>query len=417
MVMGPEKKKIWLVNPAAMPPDREMRIQTLKRAQYLKQFGYDVTIIGGSFLHNTDVNLITDNKKFIATSYNGIKHIHIRTSPYKKNGIKRFYNLLEFHFRLFFLCQKFDRPDIISQYATVPFGNIVYYISKKLNAKYIVDIVDLWPESFVSLGLISKKNPLTKLAYKAEKWLYEKADAVVFSMEGGKNYLIEKGWDIDSGGSIDLNKIHYINNGVDLNDFDNNKISYKIEDPDLENNQVFKVIYLGSIRMANDLKQLIDAAQLLIEYSKIQFYIYGDGPDRVSLEKYCKDHKITNVYFKQKWVDIKYVPYILSKSSLNILNYKKSDVLRFGGSQSKSFQYMASGKPICSNIKMGFCPITKYQIGIAKEFETPNEYANAIKSFALMNEKEYNEICIRARKASENYDYEKLTMEYKKLLL
>ena len=409
-------KSIWLINPAAMPPNKEMRIQTLMRAQYLKEFGYDVTIIGGSFLHNSDINLITDNKKYLETIYDGIKYIHIRTISYRSNGFKRIYNLLEFHIRLFFICKTFKRPDVISHYATVPFGNIVYYISKKLNAKYIVDIVDLWPESFVALGLISKKNPFTQFAYMAEKWLYKKADLLVFSMEGGKNYLIEKGWDKASGGPIDLNKVHYINNGVDLADFDHNKVQHKIEDPDLENDQLFKVIYLGSIRLANDLKQLIDAAMLLKENSHIQFYIYGDGPDRVNLENFCKVNLLKNVKFKQKWIDIKYVPYVLSKSSLNILNYKKSDIVRFGGSQSKSFQYMASGKPICSNVKMGFCPITRYNIGIAKEFESPAEYAAAILSFVKMNKEDYVEMCSRARKAAEHYDYKKLTWQYEKLL-
>ena len=43
------KKKIWLINQYAMPPKNEARIQTLKRAQYLIEYGYDVTIISGSF--------------------------------------------------------------------------------------------------------------------------------------------------------------------------------------------------------------------------------------------------------------------------------------------------------------------------------------------------------------------------------
>ena len=39
---------------------------------------------------------------------------------------------------------------------------------------------------------------------------------------------------------------------------------------------------------------------------------------------------------------------------------------------------MASGKPICSNIKMGYCPITKYNLGIAKDFKSVNEYDQTI---------------------------------------
>lgn len=409
------KKKIWLINPVAMPPIYEVRIQTLKRAQYLIASGHDVTIIGGSYLHNTSINLITDNSKFLQAEYDGIKFIHIKTNNYSGNGILRFYNLILFNFRLFFLSNKFAKPDVIAQVASVPFDIILYYVAKKFKAKHIVDVVDLWPESFVQYGLISKNNPLTKLAYLAEKWLYERADEIVFSMEGGREYIIEKGWDIDSGGKINLNKVHYINNGVDLNDFDLNKKLYKLQDSDLEDDSLFKVIYLGSIRLANNIKLLIDAAELLRDQKNIKFLIYGDGDDRDYLEEYCNNKQLNNVIFKQKWIELKFVPYVLSKSSLNILNYMPCNILKYGGSQSKSFQYMASGKPICSNIKMGYCPITKYNLGIAQDFKSSSEYANAILSFAEMDSSKYATICKNSIIAAKNYDYKKLTANFEKL--
>ncbi len=410
------KKKIWLVNQYAMPPKYEVRIQTLKRAQYLTELGYDVTIISGSYLHNTDINLINSKDKYVEKIYDGIKFIHIRTSAYKGNSLKRFYNLMQFTLRFYFQSKKFEKPDVIAQIATVPFGNLIYYIAKRFKAKYIVDVVDLWPESFVALGLISPKNPLLKLAYRAERWLYKKADELVFSMEGGKDYIIEKGWNTEVGGVIDLKKIHYINNGVDLKDFEDNKQRYKINDEDLENDNLFKVVYLGSIRLANDIKLLIDAAALLKDYDNIRFLIYGDGDDRKFLEQYCRDNNISNVIFKQKWIELKYVPYVLSKSSLNILNYKPSPLLRFGGSQSKSFQYMASGKPICANINMNYCPIKKYKIGIAKEYNNAQEYADAILSFVKTDSDSYQKMCDNAKKAAQDYDYKKLTLKFEKLI-
>ena len=410
------KKKVWLVNQYAMPPKYEVRIQTLKRAQYLIELGHDVTIISGSYLHNTSKNLILDNQKFITKIYDGIKFIHIKTNTYEGNGLKRFYNLILFAVRLFILSKKFEKPDVICQLATVPFGNIIYYVAKRTKAKYIIDIVDLWPESFVSYGLISKKNPLTKIAYKAEKWLYERADEIVFSMEGGKDYIIEKGWNLGNGGKINLKKVHYINNGVDLKDFDLNKSLYKISDLDLEKNNIFNIVYVGSIRLANNLKQLIDAAEVLKNEVNIQFLIYGDGDDRIFLENYSKSKGLRNVKFKQKWVELKYIPYILSRSYLNSLNYMPSPITRFGGSQSKSFQYMASGKPICANIQLGYCPITKNNLGLAKNFSNSEEYAQAILSFVKMDFKEYNKICSNARKTAENYDYKKLTLNFERLL-
>lgn len=253
-------KKIWLVNFNAMPPQHESRLRTIKFAQYLSEFGFDVTIFGSSIMHNMNIDLISDKSKFIERSYDGIKFVHIKTKKYTKNGLSRIFSLIEFHVKLWCLSKKFDRPDFVVHGSSNPFGNFFYYCVKQLKAKYIVEVLDLWPESFISFGIISKRNPFLKIAYLAERWLYSKADRLVFSMEGGKDYIISKKWDIHQGGSIDMDKVFYINNGVDLQDFDEYKKLYKIDDTDLENNKLFRVTYLGSIRLVNNLKRLIDAA-------------------------------------------------------------------------------------------------------------------------------------------------------------
>ena len=77
---------------------------------------------------------------------------------------------------------------------------------------------------------------------------------------------------------------------------------------------------------------------------------------------------------------------------------------------------MASGKPICANVKMNYCPIKKFNIGIAEEFKDSKEYADAILSFYKMEKTEYNTICINARDASVNYDYKLLTERYIELI-
>lgn len=256
-----------------MPPEFEQRVQTLKRAQYLFKNGYDVYIIGGSFLHNTSINLITDKKLYLANVYDGINFIHIRNTSYTNSTILRIYSLIEFYIRLFTVSRYIKKPDVISLCTAIPFSNIIYFLAKRLKAKLVLDVVDLWPESFVSLGLVSKHNPILWFAYKAEKWIYGKADKIVFSMEGGADYIQVKKWDIQSGGPINLNKVKYINNGVDLNDFNNNKINYTIDDVDLNNESLFKVIYLGSIRLANGVELILDAAKFLEHLPNIKFLI------------------------------------------------------------------------------------------------------------------------------------------------
>lgn len=400
-----------------MPPKYEARIQTLKRAYYLMSNNYDVTIISGSYLHNKSINLLNHGSSYSMKLYDDIyKFIHIGNISYESNGLKRIISILQFHFKLWWFAKKFEKPDFISHIAAVPFGNITFYTAKKLQAKFIVDVVDLWPESFVAYGLVSQKNFFVQLSYFAERWLYSKADAIIFSMEGGLDYIKEKGWERKKILNVNLKKLYYINNGVDIDDFDYNKEHYTIDDPDLQNSTKFKVIYIGSIRLANNLIQLINAASLLKDYEDIQFLIYGDGDERAKLEKICKEKGLDNILFKQKWIELKYVPYVLSRSSLNILNYMPSPLFRFGASQSKSFQYMASGRPICSNVEMNYCPIKKYNIGISKSFSDSNSYAEAILSFYKLDKQTYDSMCLRARAAAFDYDYKVLTNNFIRVL-
>ncbi len=410
------RKSIWLVNYYAMPPHLESRLRTIKFANFLTKMGYDVTIFGSSFMHNKNINLISDNSRFIEKEYDGLKFVHIKSVSYKDNSWLRFYSLFQFHFRLLFLRKRFNKPDVIVHTALPPFGNIIYYCAKSLRARYIVEVLDLWPESFVAFGLVKKTNPLVMFAYYLEKWLYKKSDEVVFSMEGGKDYIIDKKWDIGNGGPINLERVHYINNGVDIRDFDTYKEKYKLDDPDLEDTQFFKVIYLGSIRLANNLQRLIDAASLLLNEKRIKVFIYGDGGDRPFLEEYCIKNGISNVIFKERWIEPQFVPYVVSKSSLNILNYMPNAIFKYGGSQSKLFQYLAGGKPICSNLKMGYCLISNNKLGIAQHFNTNEEYAAAIKSIAELDSLTYYEMCERSRKIAEEYDYEVLTERFSHLL-
>lgn len=401
-------KKIWLVNHYAMPPELEPRLRTIKFAEYLTKAGYDVTVFGASSMHNMELNLISGKEDYIEKQYGILKFVHVRARSYS-NYFERVLNLLEFVVRMRKIASKFDKPDVILHTATVPFGNIMYYLAKKLKAKYYVEVLDLWPESFVMTGILNKKNPIIPLLYYFEKWLYKRADQLIFSMEGGKDYILEKGWDSVNGGSIDIDKVSYINNGVDLNDFSENLSKWTIDDEDLNDENTFKIVYIGSIRLFNNVRLLVEAAEKLQNKKDMVFLIYGDGDERKPLEEYVRKKNIQNVRFKDTFIDKKYIPYLLSKSSINILNYQQNGIWKYGGSQSKLFQYLASGKPIVSNIVPGYCLIRQHECGISSEFKTADEYASAFESLRNLSEEEYLKMCNNSRKAAQNFDYKKLT--------
>lgn len=411
--MSKAEKVIWLVNKHAAPIKyNATNMRTYKLAEYFSQMGHDVYIVSSSFVHNRNINLITSKEKCTIKTYDGVKFIHIKSGSYQSNGIKRIWSIFQFSMRLLKLRSKLPHPNIIIHTSNIPFDYLVYRCARKLNAKYLIEVVDLWPESFVAFGLIHRKNPLLKAMYKVEKFLYTKADSVIFSMEGGKDYIKEKKWDTEHGGTIDLSNVYYLNNGVDIHDFEQNKQHYKLEEKVFEDTTLKRVVYLGSIRRANNLKWLIDAASYFKEDKSVIFLIYGDGDERDFLETYAKD--MNNVVFKDKWIEPQYVPYVLCNSYINIINYMPNAIERYGGSQNKLFQALASGRPICSNVGMGYSIINKYNVGIDKRFESPLEYAQAINTLLTLPQDKYREMCERAHKAAKEFDLKRLAEFYSK---
>lgn len=403
-------KTIWFVNKYAMPPKYEPRLQTIKMAHYLTERGYDVVVFGASVLHNMDMNIIDDDSVYIEKCYNSLHFVHINTCSYKSTaGIKRVWSDVQFHYRLVRLASKFTKPDIIIATTCPLVTNPLLKFARRNRIKYITQSLDIWPDDFANFGLISKHNPVMKILYAQALYNYKQSDACVFSWCGCFNYMKEKKWDEDSGGPINLTKIHYINNGVDLSDFNVFREQYRISDEDLADPNYKKIIYIGSIRLANKVGDLIKAAEILKERKDIKFIIYGNGDDREPLVEYCKKNTLDNVVFKEKWVDPKYVPFIVSSAYINVANYISSDFARYGISSSKMFQYMAAGKPIICNIDIFECPITKNNIGIAKEFKSSEEYAQAIESIVDLQDCEYVEMCNRSREVAKEFDYNYLT--------
>ena len=397
-------KNIWLVNKYAMPPQYESRLRTIKFAHYLQEMGYKVTVFGSSVMHNMDLDLIEDDSKYIERQYDDLHFVHIKSCQYKKTaGLSRIWSEVQFHYRLVKLAKRFEKPDVVVATTFPLFSNPLLKYCHKHGIKYITEVLDWWPDDFVDFGLVGEKNPVMRYLFKVAKKNYTDSDASVFSPEGCYKYFEDKGWDKAHGGPVDLSRVSYINNGVDLNDFNNWKNQFTIDDADLVSDKK-RIIYLGSIRYANNVEQLVKAAEILKERKDVEFLIYGDGDDREPLIQYCTEHQLANVKFKDKWIDPKYVPFVLSQSYVSVLNYTAS-FGKYGISSSKMFQYMASGKPIVCNVEIMYSPIEKYKIGISRNMTSAQDYADAIQFIINLSDEEYSAMCERAREAAKEFDY------------
>ncbi|MCI0130539.1 glycosyltransferase family 4 protein [Vagococcus sp. CY53-2] len=408
------KKDIWIFNHYATSMFKNKGGRHYSLALELKKRGYNPTIFCANTLHNSleKVNNIKNDNYYIE-ELNGVKFVFIDTVPSCKNNIQRVKNMFKFYYNLNNqykrIMDSVGAPDIIYASSVHPLTLVSgIKISKKLNIPCISEIRDLWPEAIFEFTKIKEKGFIGSLLVKGEHWIYKKSDSLIFTKEGDTDYLKEKGWFETQGGKIDAEKCYYINNGVDIHDFDNNSSRNTIEDEDLHSDK-FNIVYSGAIRPVNDVSKLVRIARLLREHDDIQILIYGSGNDFERIDNMIKEFNLNNIILKGS-VEKKYIPYILKNSNLNILNYSQEKFnWSRGNSSNKLFEYFASGKPIISTVKMGYSPIKKYNCGY--EFfgdSNEKEITNKILEVKEMYDKDisrYNELCNNSIMASKEFDY------------
>ncbi|WP_096437466.1 glycosyltransferase family 4 protein [Alteribacter populi] len=406
-------KNIWVFHHYATPPTMNGFTRPYNFAINMNSENYKTTVFAASYLHFSDINLINDGKPFTVEDHSDVSFVFVKTPSSSKNTLARVKNMAAYYKNLHSVAKSYSKqygkPDLIIASSPHPLAMIAgIKISKKLSVPCVCEVRDLWPEAIFAFGKTKESTPLGRLLIAGEHWIYKNADALVFLKEGDTDYLKDRKWTTVQGGDIDLDKCHYINNGVNIETFNRQIDNNALEDQDLMSGK-FNVVYTGAIRHINNVGNILDAAKLLKDQKNIQFLIYGDGNQLAMLKQRVTDEGLTNVKMKG-YVDKKFMPYVLSKSSVNILNYSQTKYnWTRGNSSNKLFEYMASGKPIISTVKMGYCPLERYECGLSLEKDTPDELANAIMRIYEMPKETYNRISQNAKNGAEHYDYKVLT--------
>lgn len=400
------RKNVWIWNHYATNTFIDQGGRHYWFAENLIKNGYNPMIFCASTVHNSDKEIDCKGKKYIVDNINRIPYVFIKTPKYKGNGKKRINNIITFYKNLFNISNEcfyqYGKPDVILASSVHPLTLVAgIKVAKKFGIPCICEVRDLWPESMVAYGILKKDSIITKILYKGEKWIYKKANAIIMTWEGGKDYIIQRGWD----NVIDTKKIFHISNGVDLKIFDYNAVNFQINDKDLDSKDKIKIVYTGSIRKVNNLGLILDVAKK-IENKNVEFLIYGDGDERVALMQRCEDEYIKNVTFKGK-VEKKYIPSILKKANINLLHNTSTSLDKYGQSQNKFFEYLAAGRCIIQTYDTGYSICNKYKCGFSVKNQTIDEIADVITY--VINNKKYVGVGENARQAAKDFDFERLT--------
>ncbi len=422
MKEAPMKTNIWIMNHYAIEMLENRGGRHYWMAEVLKRDGYQPIVFGCNERHNGRGGYYPMNsqwqEQFPPT---GVKYILIRSTKYNKNGIGRIINMVVFAFNLVLVSKKYSRkygkPDIIYASSVHPLTVFAAeIIARYFEVPCIGEARDLWPETLVAYGAIKRGSVIANLLYRAEKCMYRRADAMIFTMEGVSDYIKEHKWDKDHGGSIDLNRVYYINNGVDLEQFDINKQKYILPDADLDDPNTFCIVYTGSIRRANNLSLLLDAMPYLEDIGNLKILIWGSGNEIEILKEKAQSMGLHNRFVFKGLVNKIYIPSIVCRSDCNIFHWEKSSVNKYGYDYNKLFDYLAAGKIIFSTIQSGHSLLLKKNCGIETNGPTPRDFADGIRRIYMMSAEERAEWGKRARIAAVDYDFKVLTKKLEEII-
>lgn len=249
--------------------------------------------------------------------------------------IHRLLNYFSFVFTSYFKGRKLVNYDFLLVESPPLFlGYSAMGLAKKLKAKLIFNVSDLWPESAEKLDLVSNKY-LLKLAYDLEKRCYKKAKLVTGQTQG----IVD-----DIKGRFPSKDVFWLPNGVDLEYYNPNQIKsdFRLKNGFEASDLLF--FYGGIIGHAQGLEVILEAASQLKDYPNIKFIVQGAGPEKERLLVLKEKLKLDNVFFFNA-VNKNEMPSILKGVDVALVPLKKLELFT-GAIPSKIFEALAMEKAL-----------------------------------------------------------------------
>tara|TARA_B100000886_G_C20423710_1_gene492864 strand:+ start:943 stop:2148 length:1206 start_codon:yes stop_codon:yes gene_type:complete len=393
-----KNKNIWIINQYAGSSNHGMTFRSYFLAkEFIKR--HRVTIFSASFSHVMS-NPPLVSKTYTKENIDGVNYLWLKVPIYKQSkSLGRLISMFIFLYRLFFLnVKKCDTPDVIivSSASPLPIWK-AYFWARRFNSKLIFEVRDIWPLTIMELGGFKKINPFVILLQITENFAYRVSDYVVSVLPKAFEHMKYHG--------LDLPRFKYIPNGIEI------KTLIKT---DIQNKNVFKIGYAGTLGIANALKYLIYAANL-IKKTNIEIHLLGNGPEKKALMGIVNNKNISNVYFHEA-IPKNEVGIFLSKMDALYIGWHSSKIYRFGISANKLFDYLASAKPIVHSVDAGNDPVLEAKAGISVQPENPKDIANAILKLYKMPVSKRNKLGQNGRSYVEKYhSYEQLAKQYEYL--
>lgn len=378
----------WIVNQYIATPDMAGGSRHYELAKVLANKGHEVVLVCAR--RNKKERLYYKERR------DGFTIIWINVERYYGRSIKRIYNMLLFAILVLGLNMKIrtrlvccNPPDIIIGSSVHPFGAYAaLMLSQFYGARFIFEVRDLWPQTFIDMGVLTEKNLFTKFMRWMEGQLCKRSIFIITVLPFAHEYFGNKY-------KIEKTRVRWLPNGVSLDLF---------PEDNAPEGKDFQITYVGSFGIANALEAIIEAAKIVQEdgHRNVFFNFYGEGPLKNNLWKRVKELGLNQVSFENK-IPKGRLHKVASYTNAFVVNLKDLAVYNYGISLNKLYEYMAMGRPTIIASCARNNPIKEAGAGISVQADDPKAIADGIRILMKMPKKEIDLMGKNGRKYIREY--------------
>lgn len=336
---------IWIFNHHAAPIDNSSRgTRHFDLGVHMARKGHRVRIFAAN-RHHTLYRWVEFDGLYKEIAYGDrLIFTYVQTRPYHGNSLARFLNMLDYKKNAVKAGKEIgerEKPDVIVASSVHPLAwEAGYKLSKLYGARYFVEVRDIWPKTLVDSGKMSRFHPLVLYFSILEKRAYRRAEAVITLLRDSKEYMSSRG----------AKKVVWIPNGIDLERFDELRLVPDKTLKELIDNmrKRYRVLigYAGGHSFTYGLEVLVEVAKICeIKKLPVGFISIGDGESLPRLRKMAEEKELSNLVFAGRFPRTS-VPWFLCQMDALFLHLKPMEVLNYGVSSNKLFEYFAAGKPV-----------------------------------------------------------------------
>lgn len=398
-----EKKCIWLICKYASPEKYFFGTRHFYLSEEWVKNGFDVTIFTSNSSHLS--NKLPDFKEKVFIEFiNGVRTIWFKLPKAKSSSsIKRILSWIIFEYKLLLFRKKqIPKPNVVIA-SSLSILSIIsgYYLAKKHNAKFILEIRDIWPLSAIHLGGFSKRNPFIWVLQKLECFGYRNADVIIGTMPN----LIEHVQNVEPN----FKRCICIPQGIKMEFLTTIEPLPNEYKESVFSKGTFKIVYAGTINRNNPIKILLEVVNDFPESENIEVYILGTGSMLASYKaEFSKNKRIKFI----EPIPKKHVVAFLNEVDL-CFDSIDSEISKYGLSRNKWIDYMNSGNPIVCSYSGFQSMINEANCGSFTPFGDKEALTKEIFRYKKLGEDERFAIKERSRRfLLENRLFSKLALDY-----